>query len=386
MPSETEHVAPGPLIRELLDERGWSQRILALVLGWDEGTLSLIIAGKRDIDAAAALELGHVFGIPAERFLSLQHKYDLARARMLSPGDDVRLARRAALYGSLPVADMIKRGWLGLQPDDIKSVARVEVALMHFFGAAHPDDIEVLPHAAKKTDVSGAVTPAQLAWLHRVQRIANEILVPRYSASALRAALPKMRALLNAPENARHVPRILMECGIRFALVETIGDAKVDGACFWLHEGTAPVVAMSCRFDRIDNFWFVLRHELEHVLQGHGRAAMMLDADLPTDEAERQGAPAISEEERIANEAAAEFCVPQAKLRKFVTVKAPFYPERDMVGFARTLRVHPGIVAGQLRHATKRYELFRKHLVKIRSVVAPVATVDGWGDVVPLAK
>ncbi len=28
---------------------------------------------------------------------------------------------------------------------------------------------------------------------------------------------------------------------------------------------------MSLRFDRIDNFWFVLRHELEHVIQGHGR-------------------------------------------------------------------------------------------------------------------
>jgi HTH-type transcriptional regulator/antitoxin HigA len=228
------------------------------------------------------------------------------------------------------------------------------------------------------------VTPAQLAWLHRVRRIAQEVLVPRYSPAALRSAIPKLRQLLNAPENARHVPRILVECGIRYMLVESIGNAKVDGVCFWLKDGTAPVVGMSFRFDRIDNFWFVLRHELEHVLQGHGRAAMMLDAEL---EGDRAGAgPGVSEEERIANEAAADFCVPRDKLRKFVAVKAPLFPERDMIGFARTLRVHPGIVAGQLRHATGRYELFAKHLAKVRFAVAPTATVDGWGDVVPLEQ
>jgi HTH-type transcriptional regulator/antitoxin HigA len=37
--------------------------------------------------------------------------------------------------------------------------------------------------------------------------------------------------------------------------------------CLWLNDGTSPVIGMSLRFDRIDNFWFVLRHELEHVIQ-----------------------------------------------------------------------------------------------------------------------
>jgi len=34
----------------------------------------------------------------------------------------------------------------------------------------------------------------------------------------------------------------------------------------WLDD-KSPVIALSMRFDRIDNFWFVLRHELEHVLR-----------------------------------------------------------------------------------------------------------------------
>jgi HTH-type transcriptional regulator/antitoxin HigA len=108
----------------------------------------------------------------------------------------------------------------------------------------------------------------------------------------------------------------------------------------------------------------------------------MLDTDL---ENERAGTgDALPEEERIANDAAEQFCVPQALLNKFISRKYPFFAERDILGFAKTLNIHPGIVAGQLQHKTSRYDLFRNHLVKIRSVVTPNAMVDGWGDVAPV--
>ena len=64
--------------------------------------------------------------------------------------------------------------------------------------------------------------------------------------------------------------RILMECGIRFILVEKLPNADIDGVCFWLDEHS-PVIGMTTRRDKIDNFWFVLRHECEHVLRGDGR-------------------------------------------------------------------------------------------------------------------
>jgi HTH-type transcriptional regulator/antitoxin HigA len=71
-------------------------------------------------------------------------------------------------------------------------------------------------------------------------------------------------------------------------------------------------------------------------------------------------------------------------LQKFIQVKSPFYSERDIRGFAATYKIHPGLVAGQLQHKTQRYDLFRNHLVKIKSVVTPNAMVDGWGDVAPV--
>jgi HTH-type transcriptional regulator/antitoxin HigA len=64
--------------------------------------------------------------------------------------------------------------------------------------------------------------------------------------------------------------------------------------------------------------------------------------------------------------------------------KAPLFLERDVLGFANTLKIHPGLIAGQLQRHTSRYELLRNHLVKIRSIVTPNAMVDGWGDVAPV--
>ena len=71
-------------------------------------------------------------------------------------------------------------------------------------------------------------------------------------------------------------------------------------------------------------------------------------------------------------------------MQSFITRKDPFFAERDILGFASTIQVHPGLVAGQLQHRTGRYDRFRNHLVKIRSFVAPSAMVDGWGDVAPV--
>ncbi len=374
----TDYSMPGQLIGDLLAERGWTQRTLAVVLEKDETTINKIVAGKGSVTTDTALALEDIFEVPAERFLELQRQYDLAVARISARPDRGR-ATRATLFGDLPIAAMVKRGWISA--NDPQNLKEVEAGLVKFFGVNSADEIEVLPHAARKTMVNTEPTPAQMAWLYRVKAIAEDLLVARYTPAALEQALPKLHALTVAPEEARHVPRILAECGIRFVIVESLPAAKIDGVCFWLDD-QSPVVGLSMRHDRIDNFWFVLRHELEHVRLGHGRAAMILDTDL---EGERAGLGAsVPEEERLANGAAQNFCVPRSKMDDFISRKAPFFSERDMIGFSRLLGVHPGLVAGQLQHRTNRYDRFRQHLANIRSHVRAGAAVDGWGDVYPL--
>jgi len=378
MSTVSEYRTPSQLIEAHLRARGWTQRVLALVLGMDETTVSKILTAKKAIDVELAFALEAVLGINRKQLLRLQTEYELAKAE-IEVRIDPRLPGRVALFGDLPISDMVKRGWL-TGVTDVRD-KDLEQALCRFFDVNSVDEIEILLHAAKKANVATRTMPAQLAWLYRVRQLADDMLVAKYSKRGLADAARKLKTLLVSPEAARRVARIMSECGVRYLIVESLPSAKIDGVCFWLDDHS-PVIGMSLRHDRIDNYWFVLRHEIEHALQGHGRAAAMLDVEL---EKERAGTDSnIPEEERIANAAAANFCVPQQSLDRFIVRKEPFFAERDILGFAKTLGIHPGLVAGQLQHRTGRYDLFRNHLVKIRSIVTPGATVDGWGDVAPV--
>lgn len=370
---ENPYRTPGQLIEALLAERGWSNRVLATVLEVEESGISKVIAAKKAVTPELAISLEEVFGVPAERFLELQRKLDLAKARVVTIPNPAR-AQRAQLFADLPVAEMIARRWLPVE--DVRDLTAVEGAVLKFFDGQHLHEITTTtPHAAKKTSAGEPPSPAQLAWLYRVRQVAKEVLAPRYDEAAARASLPRLKALLSAPEEARHAPRILQECGIRLVVVEGLKSSKIDGVCVWL-DPHSPVIGMTMRFDRMDNFWFVLRHELEHVLQRHGVAEPSLDVDL--------SGSVVADEEKIANQAASDFCAPQARIDSFIARKSPIFPERDFLGLAKVLGVHPSLIAGQIQFRTGRYELFRSHLAKIRDHVLPSAIVDGWGDVAPV--
>jgi HTH-type transcriptional regulator/antitoxin HigA len=137
------------------------------------------------------------------------------------------------------------------------------------------------------------------------------------------------------------------------------------------------------RFDRIDNFWFVLRHEIEHVLRGHGRCTPegMMDAELQGDEAGT--GQTVPEEERVANAAAADFCVPADKMESFILRKHPFFYEKDVLAFSKINNVHPALPIGQIQRRLERYDYLKKYQTKIRQFVLPGAIVDGWGQTMP---
>lgn len=375
---QEEYKSPGQLVSALLAERGWSKRTLAVITGMDETAISKISSNTRKIDAETALVFEDVFGIEAERFMFVQKAYDLAVARIDKiPNPERKI--RANLIGNLPISTMIKRGWIDAK--SVKDIENVENSLLRFFQANRLEDIETLPHAAKKTEVSISASPAQLAWLYRVKTLASEMLVAKYSPASIKSAITKIKSLVHSAEELRKVPRILAEAGIRFVIVEALPSTKIDGVCFWLND-RSPVIGMSMRFDRIDNFVFVLRHELEHVLNRDGLHTMMLDVDVNSGDA-IQVTKELQEQEVRANAAASEFCVPKKMMDAFISRKAPIYAKRDIIGFARMLKVHAGLVAGQLQFKTQKYHLGREYLVPVRSIITPNAITDGWGDVAP---
>ena len=99
---------PGIFIKEELEERAWSQRDLAYILGCPEQSVTAIINGKRGITPEMAKSLAMAFDVSPEFFTNLQQMYDLAKAKEPEKG----IATRRKIQSHYPAREMIKRGWL----------------------------------------------------------------------------------------------------------------------------------------------------------------------------------------------------------------------------------------------------------------------------------
>ena len=362
---------PGEILLEELTERGWSQREFAEILGRPVAAVNEIINGKRSITPATAKELAAALGTSPFLWLNLEAAYQL-HASEPAP---MRIAIEARLRTRYPVRDMIRRGWIEYS----KTPEVLEARVLEYFKVSSIDESPTLPYAARRsTAVENDMTPAQRAWLFRVHQVASAMQVPKYSERALRESLSDLHRLTSEPEAAREVPQLLEDCGVRFVIVEPLPGSKVDGVCFWLGQRKSqPVIGMTLRYDRIDNFWFVLRHEIEHVLQRH---ATVVDSEI----LEHGDDPDLPEQEKAANRAAADFCVPQEELDHFIRRVKPLFSERRVVAFAYSVGAHPGLVVGQLQHRLQRFDLLRKHLAKVRDIVVPSAMTDGYGQLLPI--
>lgn len=367
---------PGTFILEELEARNWQQVDLAYILGMSAPQLSPLLNGKASITPDLAAALGDAFDMPPEFFANLQKLYDLNRAKPVDPG----VRTRASWVSVFPVRDMIKRGWI----EDTEP-SLLDLQMMRFFGKNRIQDIpfigeegKIVAHAAKRSNAYDSITPLQYAWLRRVTKIAENAEAPTYSETALRNSLTKIRAHLLDKDDLVHIPEILRQCGVRFVLVEHLLGSKIDGVCVWINE--QPAIGMTTRLDRLDNFAFVLRHEIEHVLCGDGRE----ESFTPVDEIGANFETTTDNpEEAHANEEAAEFCIPGQLLESFLTRKGKFVSEQDVISFAARVEIHPAIVVGQIQHKMNKWNWLRKYQSSIRSYLMDWKYVDGWGRQFP---
>lgn len=366
---------PGTFIAEELEARGWTQADLAYILGIDISQLNRLVKGSTGITPDSAVALGDAFDMPAEFFMNLQKLYDLQRAGKADPG----VKTRASWLSVFPVREMIKRGWI----EDAEP-ALLDLQMLRFFEKQRIEEIPfvsdapILAHAAKKSAYDD-VTPIQYAWLYRVRKIAESMSAPPYTESVLRDNLSCIRAHMLDRDDLVHIPALLQRCGIRFVLVEALPRSKIDGVCVWLDD--QPVIGMTLRLDRLDNFCFVLRHEIEHVLRGDGRA----ESFAPVDEnvAVYDATSDLTECEDRANAAAADFCVPRELLDSFIARKSPFISERDVLNFAARIEINPAVVVGQIQNRTRKFGWLRKYQTSIRDYLMEWSFKDGWGHFAP---
>ncbi|MGA9531457.1 MAG: HigA family addiction module antitoxin [Anaerolineales bacterium] len=368
-PAEVFH--PGEHLSDELEARGWTQVEFAEILGRSSRLVNEIINGKRGISPETARALSAALGTSAKFWMNLDTAYQLWK----SSEDVSPIELRAKMRDKYPVRDMTLRGWL--RPSEDSRV--VESQLLRFFEVDSLDEHPKLAFAARRSNTEDdGLTPIQLAWVYRVKQLAEVMQVPKYSKRQLKASIGALKERRAVPELVRNVPTLLEDCGVRLVIVEPFPSSKIDGVCLWLED--SPVIGLSLRFDRIDNFWFVLRHEIEHVLNDDGKKTPIVDSGM----FEGLNDIDLSDAERDANSAAAEFCVSQDELDDFIARKDPYFSRKEVLSFAKRLGVDPGLVVGQLQWKTKRFDLFRAQLVPIRDQITSVAMTDGYGNAIPV--
>ena len=132
----------------------------------------------------------------------------------------------------------------------------------------------------------------------------------------------------------------LNACGVRFVCVPHLPQTFLDGAAFF--HGKQAVAAYTLRYDRVDNFWFVMAHELGHICK-HLRD----DTSQFLDSVDSDGKVNVQEEEA---DAFARECLGMDAMRAFAAASRGRMSEERVRAYAEEACVHPGIVVGFLQH------------------------------------
>ncbi len=128
---------------------------------------------------------------------------------------------------------------------------------------------------------------------------------------------------------------------------------------FLLTDGT-PVIGLTLRYDRLDNFWFCLLHELAHLarhMDDVGNAPFIDDLSLRSLDRHR-----ADRREREADAWAEEALVPLAMWLESEVSRTPTPRPRAVSELATRVGVHPAVVAGRVRHETRNYRLLAQFI------------------------
>jgi HTH-type transcriptional regulator/antitoxin HigA len=296
-----------------------------------------------------AIELAEAFGTSADFWSNLEAAYRLQLAEGRERGDSIE--RKSKLYAVAPVRELTKRGWVTDAADEHELERRV----LDFLALRSLDD--PLPQVANFR-CSPVRTPDQrglYAWTRRVEALASEQRPARYDRERLKAGILGLLELARRPEQAREVPGALISLGVGCVIVPRLEHTYADGAA--LHATDRPVIALTLRLDRIDNFWFTLMHELAHLVLGHEGSYIddTGDASCVRDSREKR-----------ADRLASDWLVPPAAYRRFLRERGSRYPLRAVEDFAASIGRHSGIVVGRLHFDAKlNYKYLRQTLAKV---------------------
>lgn len=331
--------APTPVeaLRFRMEQQGLKAADLIPYFG-TRARVSEILAGKRQITLKMARALHKGLGIPAEAFLN-------------DKDEEGSSAIADIEADKFPLPEMAKRGWLGkISASASELRTRSEEIVKAYISSACPTG--VCPALYRQGGVRSGVemdSYAMMAWRAQVIKTAlQDPLMQPYDPTVVNEDFVRECIKLSWSKQGPSLAReFLREHGMHFVVLRHLPRTHLDGAAM-MYDGR-PIIALTLRYDRLDNFWYVLAHELAHVakhLNSGEDVSFFDDLDLHD---------GLSDREREADAFATEALIPK-EIWENAAARHTGNP-KDVNSLAKQLRIDPSIIAGRLRFETKNYRL-----------------------------
>ena len=164
--------------------------------------------------------------------------------------------------------------------------------------------------------------------------------------------LRKVATLSWSQDGPRLAQEFLANHGIHLVYLEHLPRTHLDGAALQLADGT-PVIGLTLRYDRLDNFWFCVLHELAHIgrhMSGTSNEAFVDDLSLRDVQGARRDPREAEADEWAENGLISEDIWNTSKVKDNPTPLA-------VMELAQRLGIHPAIIAGRIRYQTRNFRL-----------------------------
>ena len=335
-----DYPSPVAAIEFRMEQANLRPRDLVPFIG-SRAKVSEVLSGKRTITMPMARALHEHLGVPADALLREPG------AVFGDPLADIEWSR-------FPVKAMSKLGWI---PEGPNLTANAEVTMRDLIDRAGGVDVAGAALYRKNDQVraNAKMDPYALkAWCWQVLARANsEQPKAKYKRGTVTLDFLRNVARLSWSEDGpRLAKEFLAKHGIPLVTERHLPKTYLDGAALRLGDGR-PVIGLTLRYDRIDNFWFCLLHELAHVgrhMDNDKGNAFIDDQTLRRLEGGRE-----DPRERQADEWAEEALVPEAAWEASAVKDEP--TPMSVMNLANALQVHPAIVAGRVRYVQGNYRL-----------------------------
>jgi HTH-type transcriptional regulator/antitoxin HigA len=322
-----------------MEQAGLTQRDLVPFIG-SRAKVSEVLSGKRQLTMPMARALHEHLGIPAEVLLQNAGRFSELAAEIE--------------WERFPLQAMAKLGWI---PKIRNLRSRAKQLMQEFIRRAGGPDVTgtVLYRKNDHARANAKMDPYALkAWCWKVLGDANKSCptTPYRPGTVSPDFLRQLARLSWSDEGPRLAQEFLAKHGIPLVVVPRLPRTYLDAAALKLADGT-PVIGLTLRYDRIDNFWFCLLHELAHVgrhMERDGATSFMDDLNLRNIEGARR-----DPKEAEADEWAEEALVPHEIWETSEARRNP--TPMSVVNLSKVLQVHPAIVAGKVRYERRNYRL-----------------------------